>query len=188
MSLTTPNIGLSNCVINNCSLFEVTINNLANVSIDLSDYGYTSAEVIITNITTGAVQTFDVLPIISAGFIIAANSFKTIINATITDYEDGEYDIEIRLIAANTDYNILTKIKIFSYCAVRCCVDKMWAKYQGALGCGCKCNGEAYKNVMEAESLYMALQHASSCMNTEAVLEILKKLQRICSLEKCKCK
>jgi len=182
-------IKLNACVINNCSVFEISVFNNSNELLDLNNYDFSEATIIITNISSGEEKEFDILPIIEEGFEIGPNTSEIIINATLSNYEDGEYDIQINLVSdIDPSNNTSVKIKIFSYCSVRCCVDKMWAKYQGALGCGCKCNGEAYKNVMEAESLYMALKHASSCMNSEAVQEILKKLQRICSLEKCKCK
>lgn len=182
-------IKLKVCVINNCSSFEIKVFNDSNDTIDLGSYGFSVGNITITDISENQEYEFDILPFISGGFNIGPNTSEILTTINFEDYQDGEYDILLELLGADVlSNNTIISTKIFSYCAVRCCIDKMWSKYQGSLDKNCMCTGKAYEKVMEAEALYMALKHASSCMNTEAVNEILKKLQRICSIEKCKCK
>lgn len=80
---------------------------------------------------------------------------------------------------------------IFWMGSVRCCLDKLWAKHaQHLLGEACKCTGKSNPydiQAMEAEGIYGSIIHGVSCANTVDRDKLLKKLQRICKLNKCNC-
>lgn len=173
-----PIITLQACVINNCSTFQITI--ASETTVDFTALSYTSAIVRITNLYTNTDQDYDVL-----AFLPASLTTPTVIlNGIFTGYEDGMYKIE--LILEGPECPMTIESRVFSLCESRCCVDKMWAKYK--VDSSCKCSSEAMKLPLEGEGLYQLLLNSSSCMNEDAVKEILKKLQRLCSLEKCNCK
>ena len=98
---------------------------------------------------------------------------------------DGEYTFKYT-IRDEEGITFLYEIKSFSSCLVRCCIDKMWSKcsFQDD---GC-CNEKSYySKAMNAEAIYKTMARAASCNNLTTRNNLLKRLQRICALEKCNC-
>jgi len=80
---------------------------------------------------------------------------------------------------------------IFSLCAARCCIDKLWAKAALNLveeDCGCTENSSSYASkALLAEAIFKAISNGVSCSNANVRDALLTKLQRICNLENCNC-
>lgn len=100
---------------------------------------------------------------------------------------DGEYTITYTIAGSDLAAPQEAKIKIFSSCVVRACIDKMWAKYADAVLENCKCSQLKENNALEAEALYRAMMSSTGCLDANARTAILKKIQRLCELEDCKC-
>lgn len=111
----------------------------------------------------------------------------TIVELEIDPLLDGEYIIEY--VITDTDaVEISSKIKIFSTCNVRCCIDKMWSNFaESREDCSCGCSSLS-NNALQAEALYRAMLSSSACLDSTVRTTLLKKLQRICELENCNCK
>lgn len=110
---------------------------------------------------------------------------------TINTYEgDGVYEYTYT-VTDGLGGSATSTITKFSLCSVRCCIDKLWAK--AAIGLtvqDCNCGGgtELYcQKATQAEALYKAIVAAASSGKDLVRDELLKKLQRICSLENCNC-
>lgn len=135
------------------------------------------------------------------GGTTATNSVLTVVNAqaattgefllgeyTITP-EDGQFDFNYTVTAS--DGTVTADLAIFWLGSVRCCIDKLWAKHaQHLIDNVCACTGKSTPydiQAVEAESIYGAIRHGVSCANTVERDKLLKKLQRICKLNKCNC-
>lgn len=106
---------------------------------------------------------------------------------TIDPLLDGEYTIEY-VITDSDAVETSSKIKIFSTCNVRCCIDKMWSKFaESEDDCNCGCS-DNLTNALQAEAIYRAMMSSSACLDATIRSALLNKLQRICELESCKCK
>jgi hypothetical protein len=99
---------------------------------------------------------------------------------------DGELIIEYQLITFDK-VEYIAKIKIFSACLVRCCIDKMWAKY-ALSDVDCDCCKDTESRALQAEALYRAMMSSTACLNASVRNKLLAKLQRLCELEDCNCK
>lgn len=102
---------------------------------------------------------------------------------------DGEYAFTYTVTAGGEP--VIVTLSIFWMGGVRCCIDKLWASHASHLiGEECECTGKANPydiQAMEAEGIYGAIKHGVSCANTVERDKLLKKLQRICKLNKCNC-
>lgn len=102
---------------------------------------------------------------------------------------DGQYTVKYTVVVAGV--NQVYSTCFFNLCSVRCCIDKLWVKAAMEKSIGdCGCTGEKAdysKKAMEAESIYRAILSCIACNKPTTRDLLLKKLQRICNLEKCNC-
>lgn len=171
------NLSLSVCTVNNCSSFEIYLD--TEQEVNLQEIDLTEAKLIITNIFSEDFYELDILEFLpetfEEEFLLAVFNFP--------NYEDGKYKIELILKSEEETYH--TEFTFISLCKTRCCIDKLWLKYSE--NCNCKCSDKTYEMTVQAEALYKLVANGASCDNENSVLEILKKLNRICKLENCKC-
>jgi hypothetical protein len=173
-----PIFNISVCVTDNCSNFKIILS--ANEEVDLDTLNYESALLVITNMFDNTSQEYDVLEFLPQ----LLTEPTLLVNANFSNYQDGYYIVDLILNGSNCPTTV--RATLYSFCEARCCVDKLWAKFKGNLDN--KCDNKQMNTALEAEALFHLLKNAGSCMNQDSVKEILKKLQRICNLEKCNCK
>tara|TARA_R110000744_G_scaffold330310_4_gene435812 strand:+ start:5837 stop:6424 length:588 start_codon:yes stop_codon:yes gene_type:complete len=103
---------------------------------------------------------------------------------------DGEYTFTYELTDTGGEI-VSVDHTIFWMGSVRCCIDKLWAKHaQHLIDAECLCTGKSTPydiQAVEAEGIYGAIVNGVSCTNTVERDKLLKKLQRICKLNKCNC-
>lgn len=110
--------------------------------------------------------------------------------ASIQLIGDGKYTIKyyVTVIDSEDDPGVpflrSNCIEIYNLCSLRCCVDKIWAS---AIKDNCSCGNEKLKLALEAESLYKAILNATGSLNESSRTSLIKKLNRICNLNKCNC-
>lgn len=171
------NLNLTVCTVNNCTSFRIYLS--AEELINLEELNLIESKLLITNIFSGDFYEFDVLEFLPE--LVEEEILLTTIN--FPNYEDGKY--KIKLISKSEEETYQTEFTFISLCKTRCCIDKLWIKYSE--NCNCKCSDKTYEMAIQAEALYKLVVNGSSCDNEDSVLEILKKLNRICKLENCNC-
>lgn len=107
--------------------------------------------------------------------------------------EDGEYTITYTIIT-DTDKTYTSTTCYFSSCAVRCCIDTLWAQIaEKELDTVTNCQCDPAKltklqdKAMFMEALYMQMMSAASWDNRAVRNKILVQLQRLCRINNCNC-
>lgn len=187
------------CFTENCSKIKIydttdayTTDNTGGYSVANGMPDDMSSAIVEYTIPNGSIDTIDVTTTLNAQTVVSGEFLVGTIDLTTT--EDGEYFFTYTLVD-DTGVNDVTfefELTIFSLCNARCCVDKLWSKgAQNIINkedCGCSGSKDSYlEKAAKAGSLFKAIKYGIACNNTVAKNEILKKLQRICKLEKCNC-
>lgn len=103
---------------------------------------------------------------------------------------DGKYIIKYYVSVIDSEDNpgvYFTRLactQIYNLCSLRCCVDKLWAN---AIKDNCSCENDKLKLAIEAESLYKLVLNCTGSLNESSRTSVIKKLSRICNLNKCNC-
>jgi hypothetical protein len=114
--------------------------------------------------------------------VIEDSIFPTYILKEYTDLVDGVYSITLTLVDTENNVTYKANVKITSECDVACCVAKLAVKDVDK----CKCDSSE-SNFAQAEVLLSTLPYIASCLGEAAYNKQLKKLQKICSANKCSC-
>lgn len=203
MALVDLTLNISACVTNNCNAIKVTditglyeaINNPG---------GWEDASTLLSSDVTGVTITITTPSGTVVGPTDVFSQFPSPITMDEFDYsnialpvsEDGEYIIEYKVDADEaTGASTKTKrLKIYSTCKVRCCIDKLWSKWAKGLDDDsdeCGCTGSEGSSTLDkaklGEALLSALNSTTVCNNTVTRDKILAKLNRLCKLENCNC-
>lgn len=140
------------------------------------------------SITLPGETTATVVDVLSNLQIPATNKFE-LTQYIVNTPKDGEIRIDYTLVTA-LETRVVT-LCLYSTCLVKCCVDKLWAKYakgevEDTTPCGCSTT--LRDQTLNAEALLKAIHHIVACNGSKVVRDaLLAKLQRICSMEKCNC-
>jgi hypothetical protein len=183
------------CWTNNCKSVEIydttlpynAVTNIGGwgpVNIDAS--ALDSATITYTTPSASDSVTVDVTTAVNAQTTVTDEFLLTTINLTETD--DGQWTFLYTCTEAGT--SVTYEISVYSTCAVRCCVDKLWAKSAKELLEDCGCSGSSVPYTDKAhkgEGLIHAIHNGASCNDTATKDALLAKLQRICNLENCNC-
>lgn len=176
---------------NNCSTFVIK-DITEEYNVDTNAGGWGSPNIDISDVE-GAYINITYSTGITAQYVVDILTLPTTVTGKFTIAEidiaplDGEYTVEYQIIIDDrVAYS--AKVKIFSTCLVRCCIDKMWAKYASGVSEDCNCSESKENTALTAEALYRALLSSSACLDSVSRDVILKKIQRLCELEDCKCK
>ena len=184
------------CFTENCS--KIRVYDITGAESTENTGGYSVANGMPVNMSTatityttpeGSTNTINVLSTLNSQTTVSGEFLLAAIDIANTD---GEYTFIYNLSNSATEETFKYELTIFSLCNARCCVDKLWAKYANNIinneDCGCSGDPDSYlSKASSAEALYKAIKYGIACNNTVAKNEILKKLQRICKLEKCNC-
>lgn len=195
MAITTLVPKIRACITDGCSTLKVydTTGSISTENVG-GWFGTNEDPANVTSATLSYTTPSDLTPVV-VDVLATVNAQATITGefllASITlTPEDGLYSFVYTLTV--NDLSVVKNFSIYSMCGVRCCVDKLWAKVAAnALGEECKCTGQktsALERAEIAEGLYNAIKFGAACNTTSVKDIILKKLQRLCNLEKCNCK
>ena len=180
------------CIKDNCSSLKITEISLAyNEDTNEGGWGFPNVnpnEVdSITVVVTGPTGESTIYPIDLIDIIEpVVGEFELI---TIPALGDGSYTIKYIVVVEGESLTYSTSF--YNLCSVRCCVDKLWAKAatETTVGdCGCHEGKATYsKKASDAEALYSSILSCIACNKPVTRDLLLKKLQRLCNLEKCNC-
>lgn len=181
-------LNISYCIVNKCKTLVLT-DNTGIYDVNNNPNGWQQSN--IDDLTSAVVQiifngnilyTIDVTNNIPT----TPESSYTLLNYTDT-FEDGDYIINV-ILTDNTQAETINTLGFFNICGVRCCVDTLWARAaKEEDNCGCNGSSSYTMLALQAEGLLGLIKNAASCINADSRDAILKKLQRICKFEKCKC-
>lgn len=187
---------ISVCITNNCTTLTV-YDTTQPESID-NAFGWgasTLNPVSISNAELHILTPSNTLLVFNITSVLNAQTTVTgsfLLGNFIVPAEDGQY--KITYILQTVDRGLVTKnieLCIFSLCVVRCCVDSLWKQVAiNALSEDCNCTHEktsALEKAEIAEGLFNAIKFGVACGSTDIKNELLRKLQKICKLEKCNC-
>lgn len=142
---------------------------------------------IICTYPSGAIVSEDVTAALTAN----NTTYQTPFELVTLDTTEGDGVYEYTYTLRDGINMISSTVTKFSLCNSRCCIDKLWAKAAVGLtvqDCNCGGGTELYcQKATQAEALYKAIIAAASSGKDLVRDELLKKLQRICSLENCNC-
>lgn len=194
MAITDLALKFNVCIKENCGKIVIS-DTTGNYNVDSNPGGWGTSnpdanDIVEASITcifpSGAIEVFPIQDVLHA-------QSETALPFELLVFENEELDgiYEYTYTVSDGEEETSFTITKFSLCNVRCCIDKLWAK--AALGLtiqDCNCGGktELYcQKATQAEALYKAIIAAASSGKDLVRNELLKKLQRICSLENCNC-
>jgi len=188
------------CFTENCSKLNI-YDTTGEVSVDNTG-GYGAPNNVPVDIETatityvtpgGSATTIDVVANVNAQTTLVNEFLIATIDLTALDGEYSfTYNLSTDIVGEIAAGSYTVSLAVFSLCNARCCVDKLWSKVAQNIinneDCNCSGDPDSYLNkAYIAESLFKAIKYGIACNNSIAKNEILKKLQRICKLEKCNC-
>jgi len=190
MALTDLELALQVCVTTNCTTLAlkdtVGVHSATNTGgwgvATISPGDVDNASLEITD-PAGTVTTVDITSVVTALTITGNDSLGDYLNYTV----DGEYKIKLTLTVGGDTKNFY--LCNYLLCKVRCCVDTLWGNFASdtvSSDCGCT-SSTLQQKALNAEAIFKALCASAACSNTVTRDALLKKLQRVCNLEKCNC-
>jgi len=178
------------CFIDNCSKLELTditgeysLTNLTGWNTpNLNLVDVDAASVTIT-FPSGTTVVYDVTTAVQTAVIVDEEFQLDLIENT--DLPDGIYLITYEVIDEDTDITYTTSIEVLSLCKVKCCIEKMKAKFVEEY---CGCNWKTYWDYYQkASALLVGIKSAYACGKKQQAKDLLKQLEKICSFQKCCC-
>jgi hypothetical protein len=140
----------------------------------------------ISNITEASVSFLDV----ETEDVLHSNSIELSTPPTLEDFQnielntelgDGIYTVVFTVSTEDNEYSFTETV--FFYCNAECCVNKMAVKV--SLRC---CKNEEFKTYTMAWTLLQSLKVNAGLGNTQNFKEVLSSIDRLCEMEKCRCK
>ncbi len=100
------------------------------------------------------------------------------------DFSDGIYNVIYKIKDTSGNKYKDTVTTIFA-CHVSCCVTKIFAKAPDEL---CDCDHDIFlRDALQAKGLLRTLKAMGACNKTKRVNDIIKRINRICAFNDCKC-
>lgn len=182
------------CFIHNCTeltpyditgAYNASTNTTGWGSPNLTLAGVTSAILTVT-LPSGDSEDFDLTTTVQGATIVDGQFLLTTLTpnsfgSSLEKFPDGIYELEYNIDSDTYIYSA----KVFNTCQADCCVEKMKTKFAEKM---CGCDWDVYwKNYQLAKAYLIGAKYKFACGNYTDATDILSKVNKICSINKCCC-